>query len=94
MYTRVQFLLSVQCVEWAHTYFGDCVCSLRDGVSFGLGLVSLVSWAVAEVPQIMTNFFVGSTEGVSLAFLMTWTFGYVSSFRELERLCYQRWPRK
>ena len=84
----------MQCVEWAHTYFGDCVCSLRDGVSFGLGLVSLVSWAVAEVPQIMTNFFVGSTEGVSLAFLMTWTFGYVSSFRALERLCYQRWPRK
>ncbi|GJP49714.1 hypothetical protein CLOM_g8893 [Closterium sp. NIES-68] len=67
----------LHCLEWAHRYFGDCVCNYRDGVSFTLGMMSVVAWGVAEIPQIVTNFFAGSTEGVSLAFLMTWTVGDV-----------------
>lgn len=64
-----------QCSEWIFRYLGDCVCDLRDSVSFALGLASVLSWGVAEIPQILTNFFAGSTEGVSLTFLLTWTFG-------------------
>eukprot|EP00271_Cylindrocystis_brebissonii_P011637 TRINITY_DN29524_c0_g1_i1.p1 TRINITY_DN29524_c0_g1~~TRINITY_DN29524_c0_g1_i1.p1 ORF type:complete len:468 (+),score=85.87 TRINITY_DN29524_c0_g1_i1:207-1610(+) len=64
-----------QCSTWIFNYLGDCVCNLKDGFSFALGLLSVLSWGVAEIPQIMTNFFAGSTEGVSLTFLMTWTFG-------------------
>lgn len=40
-----------------------------------LGLVSVLSWGVAEVPQIMTNYREKSTEGLSVAFLMTWIVG-------------------
>jgi uncharacterized protein with PQ loop repeat len=39
--------------------------------------MSVVSWGVAEVPQILTNFRDKSTEGVSLLFLMTWVVGDV-----------------
>ncbi|KAL2651712.1 hypothetical protein R1flu_019840 [Riccia fluitans] len=65
------------CLEWVHRYLKDCVCSFRDEVSLTLGLISVVSWGVAEVPQIITNFRERSTEGVSLAFLMTWVVGDV-----------------
>jgi uncharacterized protein with PQ loop repeat len=40
-----------------------------------LGLLSVISWGVAEVPQIITNYKHKSTEGLSLAFLMTWIVG-------------------
>jgi hypothetical protein len=63
------------CLVWVERYLRDCVCSPRDTVSLVLGLLSVVSWGVAEVPQIITNFFEKSTEGVSLLFLMTWVIG-------------------
>ncbi|XP_057869855.1 probable vacuolar amino acid transporter YPQ1 isoform X1 [Cryptomeria japonica] len=64
-----------RCVWWVEKYLGDCVCGVRDYVSVGLGLTSVFCWAVAEVPQIITNFKNGSTEGVSLGFLMAWVVG-------------------
>ncbi|CAK9220923.1 unnamed protein product [Sphagnum jensenii] len=63
------------CLVWVELYLRDCVCSPRDTVSLVLGLLSVVSWGVAEVPQIITNFREKSTEGVSLLFLMTWVIG-------------------
>ncbi|KAH7285024.1 hypothetical protein KP509_33G008100 [Ceratopteris richardii] len=63
------------CVEWVRRYLGDCVCSKRDAISFGVGLASVLCWGVAEVPQIVTNFRVGSTEGISVLFLITWVVG-------------------
>jgi hypothetical protein len=63
------------CLVWVERYLRDCVCSPRDTVSLVLGLMSVVSWGVAEVPQIITNFREKSTEGVSLLFLMTWVIG-------------------
>eukprot|EP00897_Mesotaenium_endlicherianum_P003930 jgi/Mesen1/3565/ME000199S02715 len=48
-----------------------------DGVSFALGLASVLAWGVAEIPQIVTNFSAGTTEGISLTFLLTWTLGDV-----------------
>ncbi|GAB2231646.1 hypothetical protein Droror1_Dr00010657 [Drosera rotundifolia] len=63
------------CVGWVEKYFKDCLCNLRDDLSFGFGLVSLVGWGVAEVPQIITNFRTKSSHGVSLLFLLTWVVG-------------------
>ncbi|CAM8915675.1 unnamed protein product [Rhodiola kirilowii] len=63
------------CVRWAERYFKDCLCNLRDEISFGFGIISLVCWGVAEVPQIITNFRTKSSHGISLAFLMTWIAG-------------------
>jgi hypothetical protein len=63
------------CLKWVETYLRDCVCSRRDQVSLTLGLMSVFSWGVAEVPQILTNFKEKSTEGISLLFLTTWVVG-------------------
>ncbi|KAK6938767.1 PQ-loop repeat [Dillenia turbinata] len=63
------------CLEWVETFFGDCLCNLTDEFSFGLGMISLICWAVAEVPQIITNFKTKSGHGVSLWFLFAWIVG-------------------
>ena len=60
---------------WMERYLKDSVGGVRDGISLVFGLISVVSCGVAEIPQIFTNFISGSTEGVSLAFLMTWVVG-------------------
>ncbi|KAF6147770.1 hypothetical protein GIB67_006743, partial [Kingdonia uniflora] len=63
------------CSQWAQTYINYCLCTLKDGVSLTLGLISVLSWGVAEVPQIITNYKQKSAEGLSIAFLMMWTAG-------------------
>ena len=65
------------CDSWdfAARYFGDCVCSRRDALSFVLGCVSIIAWGVAELPQIVANWRNRSSEGVSLAFIATWLTG-------------------
>ncbi|GLJ24495.1 hypothetical protein SUGI_0467800 [Cryptomeria japonica] len=63
------------CLWWVEKLLRECVCGMRDYVSVVLGLISLFSWGIAEVPQILTNLKNGSTEGVSLGFLMTWVVG-------------------
>ncbi|RWW71847.1 hypothetical protein BHE74_00020381 [Ensete ventricosum] len=63
--------------RWIERYFNDCVCSVRGELSFGLGMISLFCWGIAEVPQIITNFHNKSGHGVSLAFLLTWVVGSV-----------------
>ncbi|KAL5583501.1 hypothetical protein UlMin_015943 [Ulmus minor] len=60
------------CVKWVEKYFEDCLCNLKDEFSFAFGLISLVCWGVAEIPQIITNFRSKSGHGVSLAVLLTW----------------------
>lgn len=66
-----------RCIWLFESYRNESVRGVRDYVSLGFGLISVFSWAVAEIPQIFTNFKNGSTEGVSLAFLMTWVAGDV-----------------
>lgn len=66
---------SEYCAAWAWNYLGDCLCNTKDAVALSIGLVSVISWGVAEVPQIITNYREQSTEGLSIAFLMTWIVG-------------------
>ncbi|CAL4964283.1 unnamed protein product [Urochloa decumbens] len=66
---------SRHCAEWARTYLKYCLCSQKDSAALALGLISVLSWGVAEVPQIITNYRQKSTEGLSIAFLMTWIVG-------------------
>ncbi|KAG0462372.1 hypothetical protein HPP92_020848 [Vanilla planifolia] len=47
----------------------------RDIIAMILGVVSVISWGIAEVPQIITNYKQKSTAGLSIAFLMTWIIG-------------------
>ncbi|KAF0897906.1 hypothetical protein E2562_001617 [Oryza meyeriana var. granulata] len=78
------------CAKWAQTYLKYCLCSTRDGMALTLGLLSVISWGVSEVPQIITNYKQKSTEGLSLAFLMTWIvgdlFNLIGCFLEPETL--------
>lgn len=63
------------CVGWINKYFDDCVCNLSGEISFGLGMISLFCWGMAEIPQLITNFQTKSGHGVSLALLLTWVIG-------------------
>ncbi|XP_065001217.1 probable vacuolar amino acid transporter YPQ1 isoform X3 [Musa acuminata AAA Group] len=63
------------CVGWIKRYFNDCVWSPSGELSFGLGMISLLCWGIAEIPQIITNFHSKSGHGVSFAFLLTWVIG-------------------
>ncbi|PIN06417.1 hypothetical protein CDL12_21025 [Handroanthus impetiginosus] len=63
------------CAEWARRYLGCCFCSTKDGFSMALGLISVISWSVAEIPQIVTNYRQKSAEGLSILFLLTWIIG-------------------
>ncbi|KAI0493357.1 hypothetical protein KFK09_027634 [Dendrobium nobile] len=64
-----------ECVRWVEKYFKDCVCDIRSEISFSLGMLSLVFWGIAEIPQIITNFRTKSGHGVSIALLLTWFVG-------------------
>ncbi|KAL7097548.1 hypothetical protein ACP275_10G151600 [Erythranthe tilingii] len=63
------------CSEWAIKYMGYCLCSTKDGFSLALGLISVLTWSVAEIPQIITNYRENSAEGLSIVFLSTWIVG-------------------
>lgn len=63
------------CATWARDYLGYCLCTTSDAFSLALGLASVLSWGVAEIPQIITNYKTKSTEGLSFAFLLTWIIG-------------------
>ncbi|CAD5184467.1 unnamed protein product [Musa acuminata subsp. malaccensis] len=67
--------LNQHCSRWAQMYLKYCLCSTKDGISLFLGAASIISWVIAEIPQIMTNYCEKSTEGLSIAFLMTWIVG-------------------
>ncbi|KAH7667337.1 putative membrane protein [Dioscorea alata] len=66
---------NLHCSEWARVYLSYCLCGVKDGMSLTLGLISVISWGVAEVPQIVTSYREKSTEGLSIAFLMAWIVG-------------------
>ncbi|CAH9067569.1 unnamed protein product [Cuscuta europaea] len=63
------------CVGWVYEHLGDCLCNIKDELSFGLGVVSFLFWGVAEIPQIVTNFQTKSSHGISILFLLTWITG-------------------
>ncbi|XP_020583552.1 uncharacterized protein LOC110026778 isoform X2 [Phalaenopsis equestris] len=51
------------------------LCSPRESIAVILGVISVISWGIAEVPQIITTYREKSTEGFSVGFLMAWIVG-------------------
>ncbi|ESW33915.1 hypothetical protein PHAVU_001G108900 [Phaseolus vulgaris] len=74
-----KFILSVWCHGNQHCLqlAKENLSSVRESASFFLGLISVIVWVVAEIPQIITNYRTKSTEGLSLTFLVTWIIGDV-----------------
>ncbi|XP_047177471.1 uncharacterized protein LOC124844558 isoform X1 [Vigna umbellata] len=73
------FILSVWCHSNQHCLqsIKEQLSGARESASFLLGLISVIVWVVAEIPQIITNYRTKSTEGLSLTFLVTWIIGDV-----------------
>lgn len=63
-----------ECATWAKS-FGDCICSTNDLVSFIFGLASIVFMGLCCLPQLLTNFINGSSEGLSFGLVAIWSVG-------------------
>ncbi|KAK1420671.1 hypothetical protein QVD17_22456 [Tagetes erecta] len=63
------------CAQWARDYMNYCLCNKKDWISLILGLISVLSWSVAEVPQIIMNYKDKSSEGLAMGLLFTWILG-------------------
>ena len=64
-----------RCILFLDRYLENSVGGVRDYVSLGFGFICVFNWPVTEIPHISTNFMSGSTEGFSLALIMTWVVG-------------------
>ncbi|CAK8533074.1 unnamed protein product [Lathyrus sativus] len=49
--------------------------SERETVSVTLGIISVIVWMIAEIPQLITNYHEKSAHGLSVAFMLTWIIG-------------------
>jgi hypothetical protein len=55
------------CIQWMFDYFGDCISTQMDQLSFYLGLVSLASYMLAFLPQfVMQQQRAGTHDGRSM----------------------------
>ena len=68
-------------IVWIYKVFGDCVVTVRDKVSFSIGMVSNCLWLVCSVPQIWHNYKTKSVDGISpFYFLLILTADLLSLF--------------
>jgi uncharacterized protein with PQ loop repeat len=77
-------------VPWIYSTFGECIHSTRQEASFYFGILSLLCWILAQLPQIVTNWKNGSTEGLSLLLLLQWVIA--DSFNCLGTILIQSLP--
>jgi len=59
--------------------FGTCIPTPLALLSTLLGILSILSWLFAQVPQIIKNFQLHSTSGLSALFLLEWLLGDLSN---------------
>lgn len=62
-------------VQWIGTYFGDCVQTPLEKLSFGLGMLSIVFYLSAFMPQFIHNFKRRSIHGLSFIMIVIWACG-------------------
>jgi len=65
------------CISWIYDYFGECVRGIRSGLSFWIGLSSIMFWLFAQFPQIRENYINKAAEGLAPLFLLWWLLGDV-----------------
>jgi uncharacterized protein with PQ loop repeat len=66
-------------LEWLSSTFHTCLPSNLGLISTLLGVLSIASWLFAQVPQIVKNFQLHSTSGLSILFLAEWLLGDLSN---------------
>jgi len=52
--------------------FGECVFTPIHKWAFGIGILSLVGYIVAQLPQLWQNYKTKKVEGLSIMFLIVW----------------------
>lgn len=57
-------------IKWIFDLFGECIGTVQEKASFGLGLTSTLLWMYAQLPQIWINFKRQNADGLSLYFLI------------------------
>ncbi|KIV93204.1 hypothetical protein PV10_04439 [Exophiala mesophila] len=57
------------------SYFGTCIPTPLAALSTLLGVLSIISWLFAQMPQIFKNYHIKSTAGLSIFFLAEWLLG-------------------
>lgn len=62
------------------TWFGDCVYSTDDYLSFAAGLVTMVLWMFAQFPQLWLNFKRKRVDALSAGLLATWFLGDFTNY--------------
>ena len=67
-------------VQWVGTWFGDCIRTPFEKLSFLLGLISLFCYFVALFPQMYHNYKRKSVDGLSFSLLLQWTIGDLSNY--------------
>eukprot|EP00955_Chlamydomonas_euryale_P098252 365130-Chlamydomonas_euryale.AAC.3 len=60
---------------WVEKTFHDCVYDIRDTAGFVLGLVSILFWVFAQLPQVISNMKNQTAEALSPWFLAQWFLG-------------------
>ncbi|KAI9203340.1 PQ loop repeat-domain-containing protein [Polychytrium aggregatum] len=67
-------------IQWIGTYFGDCVRSDYEIAAFVLGMISILAFVVAMLPQMIKNYQRRSVEGFSFGLVAFWSAGDLSNF--------------
>ncbi|KAJ2368397.1 hypothetical protein IW150_005416 [Coemansia sp. RSA 2607] len=62
-------------IWWAESLFGQCIYSYWNAFSAAFGIMSIVLWVFALLPQVHENWRRRSTVGLSTFLLMFWLFG-------------------
>ncbi|MFH4979632.1 hypothetical protein AB6A40_006341 [Gnathostoma spinigerum] len=66
---------SFVCPPYLQTFesiFGDCPDTPLKWLGFAIGLLSLVFWTIVVIPQIVENYQLKSSHGISVYFLLIW----------------------
>ncbi|CAK8687159.1 unnamed protein product [Clavelina lepadiformis] len=63
-------------IPWVYDIFDECIYNAKEEIGFILGLISILCWICASIPQLYENYKNGKCEeALSLWFLLLWLFG-------------------
>lgn len=73
------FMCDPNAIKWIEVAFNDCIVTVRDKWSFGIGLLSTIVFLVSSIPQIVLNFKQKKVDGQSPFFFSLLFAGSVSN---------------
>nr|CAB3266304.1 lysosomal amino acid transporter 1 homolog [Phallusia mammillata] len=63
-------------IVWVHEIFDECIYNVKEEIGFIFGLISILCWICASLPQLYENYKKGKVdEALSFWFLLMWLLG-------------------